>query len=80
MREALGLLAGSARALLSDRLQLPAAFPDAGQRLPQLLVGDVQIALRRLDVGVPEHQPDDADVDAIAQQPVPTEKFRGAPG
>src|SRR4029453_11075644 len=57
------------RHLFSDCPQLPAAFPDAGQRLPQLLVSDVQIALRRLDVGVSEHQLDDADVDAIGQHP-----------
>jgi hypothetical protein len=36
---------------LSDGLQLPPAFPDAGQRLSQFLIRDVQIALRCLHVG-----------------------------
>jgi hypothetical protein len=36
---------------------------------PQLLVGDVQIPLRRLDVGVSEHRLDDADIDAVGEQP-----------
>jgi hypothetical protein len=47
------------RHLFSDCLQLPAAFPNARERLPHLLVADVQMALRRLDVGVSEHQLDD---------------------
>ena len=34
--------------LFSDCRQLPAACPDAGQRFPQLLIGNVQIALRGL--------------------------------
>jgi hypothetical protein len=33
MREALGLLPEVPQALLSDCLQLPTAFPDAGQRV-----------------------------------------------
>jgi hypothetical protein len=47
---------------------LPAAFPDAGQCLAQLFIGDAQIPLRRLDVGVPEDQLDDPDVDAVCQE------------
>jgi hypothetical protein len=55
-------------ALLSDCLQLPAAFPDAGQCLPQFLVRDVEVPLCGLDVGVPEHQLDGADIDAVRQE------------
>jgi hypothetical protein len=55
--------------LLADCLELPAAFPDAGQRLSQFLIGDVEVTLRGLDVGVPEHQLDRADVDPIGQEP-----------
>ena len=54
--------------LFSDGLQLPAAFPHAGQRLPKFLIRDVQVPLRRLDVRVTEHQLDDADVDAVRQE------------
>ena len=53
---------------LVDCLELPAAFPDPGQHLSQLLVGDVEVALCRLDVGVSEHQLDDPDVDAVSQE------------
>ena len=56
-------------ALLADDFQLPATFPDAGQRLPQLLIRDVQVPLRRLDVGMSEHQLDDPNVAAVREQP-----------
>src|SRR3990170_1858223 len=54
--------------LFSDCFRLPSALPYAGQRFPQFLIRNVQVALRRLYVGVPEHQLDDADVDAVRQQ------------
>jgi hypothetical protein len=55
--------------LLSDRLQLASALPDPSHRFPEFLVGDVQVPLRLLDVGVPEHQLDGADVDSVGQEP-----------
>jgi hypothetical protein len=35
--------------LCADRVQLPPAFPNAGQCLSQFLVGDVEVSLRCLD-------------------------------
>ena len=55
--------------LLPDSFQLlTSSFPDAGQCLPQLLIRDVQVALRGPDVGVSEHQLDGSDVDALRQE------------
>src|SRR5215813_11041465 len=56
------------RALLTDGFQLPPALPDAGRRLSEFLVRDVEVSLRLLDVGVAEHQLNRADVDTIAQE------------
>src|SRR5207248_2326757 len=44
-------------------------FPTHLQPSAQFFVGDVQVALRLLNARVPEHQLDDADVDAVRQQP-----------
>ena len=54
--------------LFADCLQLPSAFPDAGQCLTQFLVRDVEVPLCGLDVGVTEHQLDNPDVDAVRQE------------
>ena len=60
---------GLALARLPGEAELAAAFPDARHGLAQLLVRDVEVALRLLDVGVTEHQLDRSDVDAVGQQP-----------
>jgi len=60
---------GLAVTRLSREAELAAALPDARHGLAQLLVGDVEVALRLLDVGVAEHQLDRSDVDAVGQQP-----------
>jgi hypothetical protein len=59
---------GLGTARLSCQAELAAALPDARQGLAQLLVGDVEVSLRLLDVGVAEHQLDRADVDSVGQQ------------
>ena len=46
-----------------------APFPYSRHRFPEFFVGDVQVALCLLDVGVAEHQLDGADVHSIAQEP-----------
>jgi len=51
---------------------LTATFPHAGQRLSQFFVRDVQVPLRRLDVGVSEHQLDDPEA---TPQPDPATPF-----
>jgi hypothetical protein len=48
--------------------QGPTSLPTHLQPLPQFFVGHVQVALRLLEAGVPEHQLDDADVHAIGEQ------------
>ena len=48
---------------------MPTTFPHASQRLPHLLVRDVQVSLRRFDVGMSEHQLDDPDVNAVREKP-----------
>jgi hypothetical protein len=53
---------------LRDGVKLPPPFPHAGQGLPQFLVRDVEVTLRGLDVGVPEHQLNDPDIDALREQ------------
>jgi hypothetical protein len=54
--------------LLTDRLQSPAPLPYAGHCFPQLLIRDVEIALRLLDVRVTQHQLNRTDVDAVGQE------------
>ena len=54
--------------LLTDRPELAAAFPYSGHRLPEFLVRDVQVPLRLLDVGMPEHQLNRADVHTVGEQ------------
>lgn len=48
--------------------ELTTTLPDAGHGAPQFLVGDVEVALGLLDVGVTQHQLDRADVDAVGEQ------------
>jgi hypothetical protein len=60
--------AGPFQILLADRSELAAAFPHSGHGLPELFVGDVQVPLRLLDVGVAEHQLNRANVDTVRQQ------------
>ena len=48
-----------------ERSPLPADL----QSLAQFLVGHVQISLRLLHARVSQHQLDDAEVDAVRQQP-----------
>src|SRR5207253_3553241 len=55
--------------LLTDRPKLTASFPYSRHRFPKFFVGDVQVPLGLLDVGVAEHQLDRADVHSIAQEP-----------
>ena len=45
------------------------ALPYSGHRFSEFFVGDVQVSLRLLDVGVTQHQLDGTDVNAIAQEP-----------
>ena len=53
--------------LLAHGAQLTAPFPYSRHRFPKFFVGDVQVALRLLDVGVAEHQLDQMDrADEIA--------------
>jgi hypothetical protein len=51
----------------ANHSQLAATFPNPGHRFPQFLVRDVEVALSLLNVGVTEHQLDDADVYAVRQ-------------
>jgi len=60
---------GSQPDLLTDGSELTTPLPDAGHRLPKLLVRDVQVTLRLLHVSVAEHQLDRSDVHSITQQP-----------
>jgi len=53
---------------LTDGLQLTPALPHTGHRLPQFFVRDVQVPLRLLDVGMPEHQLNRADVHVLRQE------------
>jgi hypothetical protein len=53
---------------LPYRAQLPPAFPDTGHRPAKFFIGDVQVPLRLLDVGVPEHQLNRANVHSVAQE------------
>jgi hypothetical protein len=53
---------------LTDRPELAAAFPHSGHRLPELFIGDVQVPLRLLDVGMAEHQLDRADVHVLREE------------
>jgi hypothetical protein len=52
-----------------DRLQLSAALPESRHRAAELFIRDVQVPLRLLDVGVPEHQLDRADVHSVGEEP-----------
>jgi hypothetical protein len=64
---------------LSGEAELAAALPDARHGLAQLLVRDVEVSLRLLDVGVTEHQLDRSDVDAVGQQPAGTRMRQRVP-
>ena len=54
--------------LLTDRSEPPAALPYPRHSFPQLLVRDVEIPLRLLDIRVTEHQLNRADVHVLRQE------------
>jgi hypothetical protein len=59
---------GFGTARLSREAEVSTALPDAGQRRAQLLIGDVEVSLRLLDVGTAEHRLDRADADEAGRQ------------
>ena len=53
----------------AHRAQLAPPLPNPGHRSPELFVGDVEVSLRLLDVGMTKHQLNGADIDAVGQEP-----------